>query len=195
MLKRMSPKRRARLERAGTLDPASTFARGLPERRDGSPRLSAPVEQGASAAGAVSPDVVTRPGRAALRATQRRRDTGPDRKTRAAVIIRDGYRCARCGQACGPGTSAPYSIQHRKARGVGGGNEMSNLILLCGTGTTGCHGQCELRRGAEAWGGYWLPSYVDPRSYPVLYFDAADDEGGWFRYLHDDGSLSDRPEQ
>ena len=52
------------------------------------------------------------------------------------------WRCARCGKDV---TYIQSSIQHRKARGMGGTNDPSinspaNLIVLCGSGTTGCHG-------------------------------------------------------
>jgi 5-methylcytosine-specific restriction endonuclease McrA len=116
-------------------------------------------------------------------------DTGPDRKTRAAVLIRDGYACVRCGQPCGPGIGS-YSLQHRVARGVGGGNGMSNLILLCGSATTGCHAVAEARHRDDNAAGWWLESWQDPRAEGVLY---ACRDGGICRWLDDEGSLLDEP--
>jgi len=121
----------------------------------------------------------------------RQRDTGPRAHVRAAVLARDGYACVRCGRACGPGIG-PYSIQHRKARGVGGGNEMSNLILLCGSATTGCHGEVEQRAWQDEGFGYWVRSSADPKATGVLYF--LRDSSVRF-YLHDDGSLSGEPDR
>lgn len=114
-------------------------------------------------------------------------DTGPDRATRALVLTRDGYRCVRCGKPCGPGI-APYSIQHRIARGVGGGNAIPNLILLDGTATTGCHGAVESKKNPHDHPrGYRLESWQDPAAEPVMY---ASEDGGVTFYLEADGGLT-----
>lgn len=70
------------------------------------------------------------------------RSTDPSAETVAIVRTRDGFACVRCGHG---GT---LSTQHRVARGMGGTreawvNEPANLITLCGTGTTRCHGWVE----------------------------------------------------
>lgn len=92
------------------------------------------------------------------------RNTGPTLETKRAVIGREGGRCFRCGKplALWDGVEwvpcKPYSIHHRKPRGMGGTrdpeiNSSTNLILLCGSGTTGCHGWVESRRAtAKNWG-------------------------------------------
>lgn len=62
--------------------------------------------------------------------------------TRTAVLKRDGYLCQKCGRTVGLGAN----LQHRRARAAGGRgdgygvNFPENLISLCGSGTTGCHG-------------------------------------------------------
>jgi hypothetical protein len=71
-----------------------------------------------------------------------RRDTGPDRSVRELVLERDEYRCAVCGIGI---LEIPFSVHHRRNRGSGGSsdpaiNAPSNLLTVCGTGTTGCHG-------------------------------------------------------
>ena len=54
---------------------------------------------------------------------------------RQAVYERDGKRCRLCGT-----TSAySFSVHHVIYRSEGGTNELSNLILLCGSGSQGCH--------------------------------------------------------
>ncbi len=116
------------------------------------------------------------------------RDTGPDRRTRALVLERDGYQCARCGRPAGPGTG-PYSLQHRKARGVGGDNSPANLLLLCGSATTLCHGHVEARTDPhDLAAGYRLESWQDPQAEGVMY--ASEAGSGFTAWLLDDGSLS-----
>lgn len=94
--------------------------------------------------------------------------TGPDRATRELVLERDDWRCVSCGL---PIIGQQYSLQHRKARGVGGGNEPSNLIVLCGSATSpgGCHLAAEQRRADSRDLGYWVPSWQDPRQVPVMH--------------------------
>lgn len=38
------------------------------------------------------------------------------------------------------GIAAATNWHHRKNRSQGGGDELSNAMHLCGSGTTGCHG-------------------------------------------------------
>lgn len=96
------------------------------------------------------------------------KSTGPDRATRELVLERDDYRCVSCGL---PIMGQQWSLQHRKARGVGGGNEPSNLIVLCGSATSpgGCHLAAEQRLTESRDLGYWVPSWQDPRTVPVMH--------------------------
>lgn len=53
-----------------------------------------------------------------------------------------GVGCERCGRYVGPGR---FQIHHRCAKGMGGSSApwidlASNLVLLCGTSSDGCHG-------------------------------------------------------
>ena len=98
--------------------------------------------------------------------------SGPDNSTVAAVLERAGYRCEPCGKTLGDNRGSDYSIHHRRARGMGGTrwfgcNLPSNLMAVCGSGTTGCHGWIESHR-AEAMAAGWLVSrYKDPFTVPV----------------------------
>lgn len=52
------------------------------------------------------------------------------------VDSRDGYACVRCGLSL----SVTSGSRHHRQRRQVGGHRVSNLVLLCGSGTTGCHG-------------------------------------------------------
>jgi hypothetical protein len=53
-----------------------------------------------------------------------------------SIDRREQQRCARCGVVIWSGGSR----HHRKFKSRRGGDEVSNGVLLCGSGTTGCHG-------------------------------------------------------
>ena len=82
---------------------------------------------------------------------------------RAAVLDRDGNRCAKCAGWRAEG----MNLHHRQLRSQGGKNVLSNLISLCGSGTTGCHGWAH-RKVADARAiGLIVPSWADPAESPV----------------------------
>ena len=85
---------------------------------------------------------------------------------RRHVIERDGSRCQWCGRYVRT-ESGWYSLQHRRARGMGGSRRAStdapaNLVLVCGTGTTECHGYIEAHPGEAAERGFRVNSSADP---------------------------------
>lgn len=59
----------------------------------------------------------------------------PTDAVRQAIYERDGHCCQRCGVYAYGG-----SLHHRVNKSVGGDARPANLVLLCGSGTTGCHG-------------------------------------------------------
>lgn len=59
------------------------------------------------------------------------------RDVRQGVLTRDGFSCWLCGVNVGRGV---YSLHHRQGRAGRDPHRYSNLLTLCGTGTTGCHG-------------------------------------------------------
>lgn len=103
------------------------------------------------------------------------KDTGPTPAQKAAVWDRDGNRCQWCGRR------DVSQIHHRLPRGRGGDNRLSNLIVLCGSGTTGCHGRVEHNRALAYDHGLLVKTGVDPAEQVVLTYR------GW-GYLTDDGT-------
>lgn len=128
--------------------------------------------------------LTTRAGIARRKAQSAKRvkETGPSKLVVALVLDRDGGCCIRCNTAQGL-----RSTHHRRPRRAGGdrrpdANSPANLVTLCGSGTTGCHGWVEQNRAeARRWG--WLlaandePSAVPLRTWwgPAL----LDHEGRW----------------
>lgn len=108
-----------------------------------------------------------------LKRAGRRKNIGPTQETRRIVFERDEGRCVRCGRHV---TNWIYSIQHRRARGMGGSkdpsiNRADNLILLCGDGVQGCHGWVETHREQSHDNGWSLPWWQSADTYPVTYWD------------------------
>ena len=98
--------------------------------------------------------------------------------TVALIIDREQGRCARCGRHVTNGTRGiDYSIHHRRGRGMGGdrspeANSAAAGVLLCGSGTTGCHGWIESHR-SEAMDTGWLVSRNGrdlPTDIPFLHY-------------------------
>lgn len=107
------------------------------------------------------------------------------RGVRAAVYERDGHACARCG------SGGPLTLQHRTGRGMGGSrdpriNAPSNLITLCGSGTTGCHGVVESTPRLSRLTGWAVARHDDPAEIPVQTLS------GWVK-LTDDYQLEPCP--
>lgn len=99
-------------------------------------------------------------------------------ETRLIVIQRAGYLCEKC---LGPlGTLEGMSVHHRRPRGMGGTkrpgiNEAENLLALCGSGTTGCHGRIEANRAESYSRGLLLRTGANAHTTPYL-----DDRGDWW---------------
>ncbi len=123
---------------------------------------------------------------------KRARDTGPDKATAVAVLDRDGWCCVRCGGALWGVRGVEYSLQHRRARGMGGSrrggtNAPQNLIGLCGSATTGCHGWVESNRAEAESNGWAVKFNSDPLLVPVAHWERG------LIWLLADGGWSSRP--
>jgi len=101
---------------------------------------------------------------------------------RAEVIARASMRCERCGSYL---AYEAFSIHHRLPRGRGGRNELSNVVLLCGSATTpnGCHADVESRREQAYVDGWLVRSEMDPAEVPVIHVAFGrvllDNDGGY----------------
>lgn len=113
-------------------------------------------------------------GRAGTRPRAKRpraRDTGPSQATKDVVWARAGGRCEVCGGSLA-GVQG-FSRHHRHPRRMGGSrrpelNTPANIILICGSGTTGCHGRIESNRTLAYGEGLLLHDGADPTRVPVL---------------------------
>lgn len=95
---------------------------------------------------------------------------GPSGATCDLVDRRDREACRRCGRRIAGG-----SRHHRQLRRFGD-HSAANLVLLCGSGTTGCHGWVHAHP-AEAYRLGWLVhSWHDPAQVPVV---GVGGSGGW----------------
>jgi hypothetical protein len=120
------------------------------------------------------------------------KQTGRDeRRAREVVRGRDDGRCVRCRR------HGPANWDHRKNASQGGLWAPSNGQLLCGSGTTGCHGWKTANPREAIAEGWAVPGWADPLVWParrwvdssigtlkkvwVLY----DDRGG-FKQISDD---------
>lgn len=83
----------------------------------------------------------------------------------AMVYERAGNACEICGVR-------GENVHHRRPRGMGGtkfegGPE--NLMVLCGSGTTGCHGWIEGHREEAREQGWLVEQWEHPHRVPVAY--------------------------
>lgn len=109
--------------------------------------------------------------------------TGPSAHAREMVVNRASYLCERCLNPI----SGPGSVHHRRPRRMGGTkrtdvNSPANLMLLCGSGTTGCHGWIESHRTEAIDNGIILYDRDDPTEHPFR------DMGGRWWQLTDEGN-------
>lgn len=104
------------------------------------------------------------------------------------VDDRDGRRCVRCGRSL---YAVGGSRHHRKLRSQCTRvekHQVQNLILLCGSGTTGCHGFVHKHPTIAYENGWCVKSFQDQLEVPVRTWHG-------LVYLTTDGKYSSTKEQ
>jgi hypothetical protein len=91
-----------------------------------------------------------------------------DDETRFAVLGRGGYKCERCREDF---LRLGVSVHHRRPRMMGGSKNQelhrpANLIALCGSGTSGCHGWVESHRLEARTFGYLITKVESAEEIP-----------------------------
>lgn len=81
---------------------------------------------------------------------------------RKVVKERSEGFCERCCR------SGALSMHHRKKRGQGGPWSPENIVAVCGSGTTGCHGWIEHNPDAAASEGFHVRPWQEPAEVPLL---------------------------
>ena len=81
---------------------------------------------------------------------------------RIKLLDRSGGICEVCGLA------VATNWHHRKNRSQLGGNELSNALHVCGSGTTGCHGHITENPAESYRCGWSVRSGHNPLTTPVL---------------------------
>jgi 5-methylcytosine-specific restriction endonuclease McrA len=92
-------------------------------------------------------------------------------------------RCEKCG------SSGPLSMDHLKNRSQGGDWRPSNIVVLCGSGTTGCHGWKTGNPDAAWRAGWRLLRDEEPGTRPIELHSWAH----WPVLLDDDGNVTPVP--
>ena len=108
--------------------------------------------------------------------------------SKRAALERQGWHCLRCGTnihdpSCWPGRSGHHR-QLRRAADPDVRHSPANIVELCGSGTTGCHGWVHQHVAEAERLGLIVPFGADPRDVPVF-----DWEGRWM-LLNMDGTAT-----
>lgn len=120
------------------------------------------------------------------------RQTGPSGDVVEVVLERANFSCEICNGQIGDRRGFDWSYHHRRPRGLGGTrwpgiNLPGNGLILCGSGTTGCHGDVESNRALSVRAGYLVLSRTDPTQVAVILHKER------FVYLDNVGRYLDEP--
>jgi hypothetical protein len=118
--------------------------------------------------------------------------SAPDLDTVARVLARAAWACERCGVDLRGERGSGWSIHHRRPRGMGGTrrpdtNSPVNLLAVCGSGNTACHGEIESNRAHAQECGWLVPQVLNPAEVAVLITNDR------WRYLNELGDYVTEP--
>lgn len=109
---------------------------------------------------------------------------------RKAFFDREREKCFRCNMPLrwelrGSVYAGGWSAHHRKARGRTGSKDpmrggIANCLILCGTGTTGCHGWVEKHRDVALEQGLLIPLNATTDEYRPERVRVRRLTGGWW---------------
>ena len=107
-------------------------------------------------------------------------------ESKRIALVRQGWHCLRCGRnlydpSVWPGRSGHHRQLRRRADPTVR-DLPCNIVELCGSGTTGCHGWAHAHPAEAERFGYIIPSWRAPLSVPIR-----DWNGDWW-WLLDDGT-------
>lgn len=87
-----------------------------------------------------------------------------EQRARKLVTLRDEGVCVRCRRV---DPIHGVNFDHRLNRSQGGAWSPENGQLLCGSGTTGCHGWVTEHPAQAILDGWAVPGWADPASWPA----------------------------
>jgi 5-methylcytosine-specific restriction endonuclease McrA len=93
--------------------------------------------------------------------------TAIPKKVRTDVLERDDFTCQRCKVSV---LGRAYSLHHRKGRHGADAHARSNLVVLCGSGASGCHGHVH-QHPTESYRDGWMVHRLggeDPEDVPLI---------------------------
>lgn len=98
---------------------------------------------------------------------------------RSDVLERDDFTCQRCKISI---LGRAYSLHHRKGRRGEDSHSRANLVVLCGSGSTGCHGHVHGHPNEAYSSGFMIHrlGFDDPADVPLV-----DIAGHGFLLTHD----------
>jgi len=114
--------------------------------------------------------------------------TRPSAATLQVVTERDYGRCASCGLLIVGERGRDWSLHHRRPAGMGGDRSPmshgpANLVLLHGSGVTGCHGHVESARSGAYDLGLLVHRSHNPALTPIEHavhgYVLLTEDGGW----------------
>ncbi|MEK0215814.1 hypothetical protein [Bifidobacterium mongoliense] len=111
----------------------------------------------------------------------------PSRRTCDLVDARDECRCVICGQSLEQALSASRHHRRMRSHPFPGLHETSNVIDVCGSGSTGCHARIHGNPGFAYSQGWLVHSWDDhPEDIPVNTYQHGwvllDNDGHWKPY-------------